>query len=219
MTHLKSTIPNTIDLEKNKSTTGYYCLMCFFIANGFVENANANSLIVSKEIFMKFKFVERVIYLFMCAVIALMGFVLTADAQQFLVRTIYFQPANAPGVKGNLSGLLERTQDFFRSEMERYGYGQKTFRYERDGNGDIQIHVIKGKHRLNHYLQDTYRRIAQELPFKFTLDPKAKDNVHVIVLGGTRQLDNGSAGYAWYHVGKAGCSAYAYLGHNFAKLR
>ena len=156
---------------------------------------------------MKFKFVERVIYLFMCAVIALMGFVLTADAQQFLVRTIYFQPANAPGVKGNLSRLLERTQDFFRSEMERYGYGQKTFRYERDGNGDIEIHVIKGKHRLNHYLQDTYRRIAQELPFKFTLDPRAKDNVHIIVLGGTRQLDNGSAGYAWSYPGKGGGNA------------
>ena len=151
---------------------------------------------------MKFKFVERVIYLFMCAVIALMGFVLTADAQQFIVRTIYFQPTDAPGPTRQIFDLLTETQDFFRSEMERHGYGAKTFRHETDGKGNIGIHIVKGKHKADHYLQDTYRRVAQELPFKFTLDPIAKDNVHVIVIGGMNELDNGSVGYAWYYPGQ-----------------
>ena len=150
---------------------------------------------------MRFKLVESKIFIVVYAVMGLLGFVFTADAQQFIVRTIYFQPTDAPGPTPQISELLTETQDFFRSEMERHGYGAKTFRHETDGNGNIDIHIIKGKHKADHYLQDTYRRVGQELPFKFTLDPIAKDNVHVIVIGGMNELDNGSVGYAWYYHG------------------
>ena len=80
---------------------------------------------------MKFNLVKKVIFMAMCAVIALMGFVLTADAQ-LIVRTIYFQPTDAPGPTRQIFDLLTETQDFFRSEMERHGYGAKTFRHETD---------------------------------------------------------------------------------------
>lgn len=123
----------------------------------------------------------------------------------FTVRTIYFQPTDASPVTRKVFQLIDETQDFYRSEMERHGYGAKTFRHETDANGFIGIHLVKGKHKADHYLDDTYRRVAQELPFKFTLDPIAQDNVHVIIVGGLNSLDNGNIGYAWYHAsGKAG---------------
>ena len=45
---------------------------------------------------MQSKLVGKAIFVPMCAVIALMGFVFDANAQQFIVRTIYFQPSEAP---------------------------------------------------------------------------------------------------------------------------
>ena len=124
----------------------------------------------------------------------------------FTVRTIYFQPTDAPAAQiGRIIELLIESQDFYRSEMERHGYGAKTFRLETDGAGNVGFHQIRGKHNAAHYLDDTYTRVAQELPFKFTLDPLAEDNVHVILMGGLNRLDNGNVGYAWYHArGKAG---------------
>ena len=153
---------------------------------------------------MKFKLVEKVIFMAMCAVIALMGFVLTADAQQFIVRTIYFQPTNAPGPTRQIFELLTETQDFFRSEMQRHGYGAKTFRHKTDGKGNINIHIIKGRHKMDHYLDDTYNRVKSELPFQY-FTAKAQDNVLVIIVGGINLLSTGRRAFAGYFTGnKAG---------------
>ena len=138
----------------------------------------------------------------------LLAFLLSpaADAvDPFTVRTVYFQPTDAPPPTAQIIPLLIESQDFYQSEMARHGYGAKTFRLETDGNGNVGFHLIKGKHNIAHYLDDTYNRVAQELPFKFTLDPIAQDNVHVIIMGGLNRLDNGNIGYAWYLAqGKAG---------------
>ena len=89
--------------------------------------------------------------------------------------------------------------------MERHGYGPKTFRLETDGQGNPGIHFVKAKHQVAHYMTDTYNRVKSELPFQFTRDPNAQDNLHVIIMGGLKRLDNGNVGYAWYHArGKAG---------------
>ena len=125
----------------------------------------------------------------------------SADAQQFIVRTVYFQPTDAPGPTRQIITLLTESQDFYRDEMEHHGYGAKTFHLETDGAGNVGFHHIRGKHSANHYLIDTYNRVKSELPFKFTHDPNAQDNVHVVIIGGLNRLDNGNLGYAWYTAG------------------
>ena len=66
---------------------------------------------------------------------------ITADAQQFIVRTIYFQPTDAPAPSDRIPDLMLEVQDFYQSEMERHGYGAKTFRLENDANGNPSIHI------------------------------------------------------------------------------
>ena len=153
---------------------------------------------------MKFKFVERVIFLFMCAVIALMCLVLTADAQEFIVRTVYFQPTDAPGPTREIFEIIRETQDFYSDEMARHGYGAKTFRHETDGMGNIGIRITKGRHKMDHYLDDTYNRVKSELhPGFFT--EKEKDNVLVIIVGGIKRLSTGYRAFGGYFTGnKAG---------------
>ena len=150
---------------------------------------------------MKFKIVDKVIFIAMCAVIALMGFVLTADAQQFIVRTIYFQPTDAPGPTRQIFQLLTETQEFYRDEMHRHGYEAKTFRHETDGKGNIGIHLIKGRHKMDHYLDDTYNRVKSELPFKY-FTAEAQDNILVIIVGGIKQLSTGKRAWGGYFMGK-----------------
>ena len=71
----------------------------------------------------------------------------------YTVRTIYFQPTDAPAAQiDRIIELLIESQDFYRSEMDRHGYGAKTFRLETDGAGNVGFHQIRGKHNAAHYL-------------------------------------------------------------------
>ena len=70
-----------------------------------------------------------------------------ADAQQFTVRTVYFQPTDAPApVNREIINLLIESKDFYRDEMSRHGYGLKTFTLETDPFGNVGFHIVKGKH-------------------------------------------------------------------------
>ena len=126
-----------------------------------------------------------------------------ADAQPvYTVRTIYFQPADAPAAQiGRIIELLIESQDFYRSEMERHGYGAKTFRLETDGAGNVGFHQIRGKHNAAHYLNDTYNRVKSELPLALTLPAYARDNVLVIIVSGLNILNTGDKGYGGYYLG------------------
>ena len=153
---------------------------------------------------MKFKLVKKVIYLFMCVVIALMGFVLTADAQQFIVRTVYFQPTDAPEPSNSqIVRLLIESQDFYRDEMDRHGYGQKTFKLETDGAGHVGFHHIRGKRNAAYYSTDTFNRVKPELPSYLAHHPATRDNALVLIVGGLDSLDDGVGGvaYAWQFAG------------------
>ena len=153
---------------------------------------------------MKFKLVKKVIYLFMCAVIALMCLVLTADAQQFIVRTAYFQPTDAPEPSNSqIVRLLIESQNFYRDEMDRHGYGPKTFTHETTPEGHVGFHHIRGKHSTAYYSADTFNRVKPELPSYLAHDRLSKNNSLVLIVGGLDSLDDGVGGvaYAWHFAG------------------
>ena len=128
---------------------------------------------------------------------------ISVNAQQFIVRTVYFQPTDAPDpTPTQIIALLVQTQEFYRAEMERHGYSDKTFKLETDGVGNIGFHHVKGKQKAEHYSRDTYNRVKSELPSQFARNPNSQDNVLLLIVGGLKYLDNGGIGYSWSYSGK-----------------
>ena len=84
-------------------------------------------------------------FITLTALLTLLGFVLAADAQ-FVVRTIYFQPQGTPDKTAEIRKMMADVHDFFGREMQRNGFGFKTFHIEKDTNAQIVVHTVKGKH-------------------------------------------------------------------------
>ena len=136
--------------------------------------------------------------------ILLISVSMVSDAQ-FIVRTVYFQPTDAPNPTRQIFEFLTKSQDFYRTEMQRHGYGPKTFKLETDGAGNPGIHHIRGKHNTAHYRTDTYSRVNSELPFHFNRAADAQDNALVIIVAGIDLLSTGKRGFGGYFTGnKAG---------------
>ena len=61
---------------------------------------------------------------------------------------VYFTPADReplPKYAQRLEAILEDIRAFYRNGMQRQGFGPKTFDFERDGDGKLIVHVVKGK--------------------------------------------------------------------------
>ena len=89
---------------------------------------------------------------------------------------------NAPPAPKTLSQTMRDVQLLYLEEMERNGYGAKTFRLETDNAGQVIVHTVNGRHNTAHYQATTYDSIKAELPQKF-LD---QNNITVIIAVGLR---------------------------------
>ena len=93
----------------------------------------------------------------LCSIITLLifptlAFVSNGFAQEispeYVVRQIYFHPSDrqpSPDTDARLDVLVEDVQQFYADEMERHGFGRKTFRFETDALGRRVRHYVKGK--------------------------------------------------------------------------
>ena len=93
-------------------------------------------------------------------------------------------------------------------EMDRNGFGKKTFRLERDANRDIIIHRVNGRHGWRHYTFNTWEKIQPELPDRFNPDTPPwdkQDKVRLIIVGGLEATNGVSWGAGWpYHGNRYG---------------
>ena len=74
-----------------------------------------------------------------------------------LVSLIYFRPSDKPvrpNVDTEIDALIKEAQRFFADEMERHGFGRKTFQFEADANGNAVVHHVNGKFPYAHYQQN-----------------------------------------------------------------
>ena len=72
------------------------------------------------------------------------------------VSLIYFLPKDRPVRPDRitaLQALIQDTQVFYADEMERHGYGRKTFTIETDRKGEPLVHQINGRFNDAHYRQ------------------------------------------------------------------
>ena len=62
-----------------------------------------------------------------------------------IVRLIYILPEDRepdPDIDEKMDGMIKYIQQFFADEMERHGYGRKTFKYEADQDGKAMVHKM-----------------------------------------------------------------------------
>ena len=75
----------------------------------------------------------------------------------WLVSLIYFRPSDRPirpNVDAEIDALIKEAQRFFADEMERHGFGRKTFQFETDAHGNAVVHHVNGKFPYAHYQQN-----------------------------------------------------------------
>ena len=75
----------------------------------------------------------------------------------WLVSLIYFRPSDRPirpNVDAEIAALIKEAQRFFADEMERHGFGRKTFQFETDAHGNAVVHHVNGKFPNAHYQQN-----------------------------------------------------------------
>lgn len=114
---------------------------------------------------------------------------MVADAQ-FVVKTIYFQPQGTPDKTADIRKMMADVHDFYGREMQRNGFGLKTFHIEKDTNDQIVVHTVKGQHPTANYIADTtYDAIDPELPNRF----KVPNNIHIIFIGGMQRINHHGA--------------------------
>ena len=79
------------------------------------------------------------------------------QADRLIVRLVYFRPSDIPvrpNVDAEIDALIKKAQRFFADEMERHGFGRKTFQFETDAHGNAVVHHINGKFPNVHYQQN-----------------------------------------------------------------
>lgn len=118
--------------------------------------------------------------------------------QTGIVRILHFLPKGVSpekDIETELQALGKATQAFFATELERHGFGRKTFTFETYLNGDPLVHWIEGRFTEDYYHTYTAEKILTEIEAAFDI----KHNVHLIFMSAkSEKLDNAEiCGMAW----------------------
>ena len=108
------------------------------------------------------------------------------------VRVIYFLPWQQPpdpNIDTRLDTMVKEVQTFFADEMERHGYGRKTFTLETDAQGKTKVHRVDGQLDDKNYLQNSWK-IWQEVRTQFDT---SRDIYLVLLQISTEVLSGGTA--------------------------
>ena len=104
------------------------------------------------------------------------------------VRLVYFLPKDR-SVRSNraaaLCQLITESQEFYADEMERHGFGGKTFRVETDVDGVPVIHFIQGQFEEDYYYQRLSDYKIWDEVFEHVKDPR---HIYFIVIDLSHEL-------------------------------
>jgi hypothetical protein len=82
-----------------------------------------------------------------------------------ILHVVYFTPSDRdpePRYRERLTAILEDIQTFYRDGMKRSGFGPKTFDLAHDPQGQLIIHLVKGKEPENSYQKPDGDKVYQE---------------------------------------------------------
>ena len=115
-----------------------------------------------------------------------------------IVRVVYFLPNDRmphPEMDMKLDELIKGVQQFYANEMERYGFGRKTFTLETD-SGKTRIHHIDGQFTALHYdrLEERFNGIWEEVREQFNADTSEYIYLIIAAFLDPKPGDGGGAG-------------------------
>ena len=96
-------------------------------------------------------------------------------SEAYIVKLVYFLPTDRQpqqDIDAKLDKLIKRVQQFYADQMENYGYGRKTFRFETDVNGNALVHHIIGEKDEAHYQSNparSFREFANRIQTRNTI--------------------------------------------------
>ncbi len=109
------------------------------------------------------------------------------------VRLIYFLPSDREIRQERAEALCQMVTDvqaFYADEMERHGFGRKTFALETDAGGLPVVHFIRGEFKDEYYYEHSTHKILKEC-FEYINDPR---HIYFIVIdNGYESLREGTA--------------------------
>ena len=118
------------------------------------------------------------------------------------VRMIYFLPNDRPyraDVVQRMKDAIRNIQTFYAEQMQAHGYGNKTFRFETDAQGEPVVHRVDGQYPDSHYLDETFDTVFDEIDQAFDIEA----NIYLTVIDNRadriRDISEGKsgAGRAW----------------------
>ncbi|RKU11763.1 hypothetical protein C6501_12120 [Candidatus Poribacteria bacterium] len=120
-----------------------------------------------------------------------------------IVRLIYFLPNDRVAqqdIDAKMDTLIKNVQQFYADEMERHGFGRKTFRFETDSTGKTVVHRVNGKFNDAHY-HNPSSVVWEEIDEQF--DTSKNKNIYLTALDiSTERLDTQRCGSAYLGIGK-----------------
>ena len=84
------------------------------------------------------------------------------------LHILYYVPKNAepaPNVVHKIDESIREAQDFYADEMERHGFGRKTFSFETDDNGKAKVYLMNGNQPIDPERSNDIWLIIAELEF------------------------------------------------------
>ncbi len=114
--------------------------------------------------------------------------------EPYTVRLIYFLSSDRqpkPDIDTQMDTLIKEVQQLYANEMERYGFGRKTFAFETDMAGNAVVHHVDGQFTAEYYEQGTFGKVHGEIIEQFDT-PK---NIYLVVVDSGYPID-GVAGKA-----------------------
>lgn len=100
---------------------------------------------------------------------------------QDVVRLIYFLPSDRaaqPDVTEKLDQLIKEVQQFYADQMERHGFGRKTFTFQKNEDGRAKVYLVEGQYTDHYYVKETAGKITKEITEKFD----NSNDVHLIAV-------------------------------------
>ena len=143
-----------------------------------------------------------------------------------LVSLIYFRPSDIPvrpNVDAEIDGLIKKVQRFYADEMERHGFGRKTFQFETDAHGNAVVHHVNGKFTEAYYKQNVGggKEIREQIyipPQSITVEMLDGDLFTVAGVGGGSPYGGGGAAinsWDWHVIAHELGHAFGMNDHDF----
>ena len=110
------------------------------------------------------------------------------------VRMIYFLPNDRPyraEIVQKMKDEIRNIQTFYRDQMRAHGYGDMTFRFETDAQGEPLVHRLDGQNPDSHYLDETFNAVISEVEQAFDVF----QNIYFVVIDSVA-IDIGNGRFA-----------------------